>query len=199
MLSYNLSAPRRITASNLPLPSPYHGDEHAEPGVEVKIDNLKVESLLDDRLMRSMVATSKEVPTTNDGHGVLPLDEAPGMGIVIPGGLNMYYIDMAPKTEGVMHRTTSTDYLVVLSGQLSLMTPSNQPYHVDSGKATYSEPVETVCHPGDVIAQRGIMHALSNRTNEWVRVLAIVLSSKSNRVPIEGTNGHKDLADAWLA
>jgi len=81
------------------------------------------------------------------------------MGIVIPGGLNMYYIDMAPKTEGVMHRTTSTDFLVVLSGQLSLMTPSNQPYHVDSGKATYSEPVETVCHTGDVIAQRGIMHA----------------------------------------
>jgi len=68
MLSYNLSAPRRITASNLPLPSPYHGDEHAEPGVEVKIDNLRVESLLDDRLMRSMVATSKQVPTSNDGQ-----------------------------------------------------------------------------------------------------------------------------------
>ncbi len=81
------------------------------------------------------------------------------MGIVLPGGLNMYYIDLAPNTEGTMHRTTSTDYLVLISGTLSLLTPSAQPYHVKDGKATYGEPVETVCHPGDVVAQRGMMHA----------------------------------------
>lgn len=34
--------------------------------------------------------------------GEIPLDEAPGMGIVLPGGLNMYYIDIAPKTEGAL-------------------------------------------------------------------------------------------------
>ncbi len=81
------------------------------------------------------------------------------MGIVLPGGLNMYYIDLAPNTEGTMHRTTSTDYLVLLSGTLSLLTPSAQPYHVKDGKAAYGEPVETACHPGDVVAQRGMMHA----------------------------------------
>ncbi|KAL2129163.1 hypothetical protein VTI74DRAFT_8157 [Chaetomium olivicolor] len=198
MSSYNLPAPRRITASNLPLPSHYHGDEHAEPGVEIKIDKLKVDSLFDGALMRVAVATNKQVPTSNDGHGELPLDEVPGMGIVLPGGVNMYYIDLAPNTEGVMHRTTSTDYLMLLSGKLSLLTPAPKPYQVKDGKATYGEPVETVCHSGDV-AQRGMMHALSNRTNEWVRLLAIVLSSNSNKVPIEGTNSHKELPDAWLA
>lgn len=81
------------------------------------------------------------------------------MGIVLPGGLNMYYIDLAPNTEGTMHRTTSTDYLVMISGKLSLMTPAPEPYQVKDGKATYGEPVETVCHPGDVVAQRGMMHA----------------------------------------
>ncbi len=91
--------------------------------------------------------------------GVLPLDEVPGMGIVLPGGLNMYYIDLAPNTEGTMHRTTSTDYLVLISGNLSLLTPAAEPYHIEDGKATNGEPVETVCRPGDVVAQRGMMHA----------------------------------------
>ena len=68
MSSYNLTAPRRITASNLPLPSKYHGDEHAEPGVEVKVDSLKADSLLDGTIMRSVVATSKRIPTSNDGQ-----------------------------------------------------------------------------------------------------------------------------------
>ena len=83
------------------------------------------------------------------------------MGIVLPGGLNMYYIDLAPNTEGTMHRTTSTDYLVLLSGKLSLMTPAAEPYQVKDGKATYGseDVVETVCHAGDVVAQRGMMHA----------------------------------------
>ncbi|KAK3294944.1 uncharacterized protein B0H64DRAFT_362655 [Chaetomium fimeti] len=198
MSSYNLTPPRRITASNLPLPSNLRGDEHAEPGVEVKVDSLKADSLLDGTLMRSVVATSKQIPTSNDGHGELPLDKVPGMGIVLPGGLNMYYIDLAPNTEGTMHRTTSTDYLVLISGTLSLLTPAPEPYQVKDGAATYGEAVETVCHAGDVVAQRGMMHALSNRTDVWVRLLAVVLSSDTNKVPIEGTGGYKELHDAWI-
>ena len=81
------------------------------------------------------------------------------MGIVLPGGLNMYYLDLTPNTEGTMHRTTSTDYLVLISGNLSLLTPAPEPYHLKDGKATYGEPVETVCRPGDIVAQRGMMHA----------------------------------------
>ncbi|KAI0021388.1 hypothetical protein F4780DRAFT_738166 [Xylariomycetidae sp. FL0641] len=227
-MSYNLPAPRRITASNLPLPSSHANDEHAEPGVEVKVDTLQVDSVLDGLLMRARVATAKQLPTSNDGHGDIPLDEVPGMGIVLPGGMNMYYLDVKPNTEGTMvrtlalgrekspfryytpsyiylytdagipqHRTTSTDYLVVISGTLSLMTPDAKAYRVENGTATYGEPIETVCRPGDIVAQRGPMHALSNRTDEWVRVLAVVLASDTNNVPTG--SGHKELADAWLA
>ena len=80
------------------------------------------------------------------------------MGIVLPGGMNMYYIDLAPHAEGTMHRTTSTDYLVIISGTLSLMTPGAEPYSVEGGKVSV-EPVETLCRAGDVVAQRGMMHA----------------------------------------
>lgn len=34
--------------------------------------------------------------------GNIPLDEVPGTGIVLPGGLNMYYLDLAPNTAGAM-------------------------------------------------------------------------------------------------
>lgn len=77
---------------------------------------------------------------------------------IVPGGLNLYYLDVAPKTEGVMHRTTSTDYLVVLQGTPSLLTPPSS-FDVVDGQGTYDKPVETVCKPGDIVLQRGIMHA----------------------------------------
>jgi len=70
------------------------------------------------------------------------------MGIVLPGGLNLYYRDVAPRTEGTMHRTTSTDYLVVISGKLSLLTPSSEVYEVRERKTMFGEAVETVCGPG---------------------------------------------------
>ncbi|KAI1875908.1 uncharacterized protein JN550_001404 [Neoarthrinium moseri] len=137
--------------------------------------------------------------------GDLPLDQAPGAGVVLPGGLNIYYLDVAPNSEGPMHRTTSTDYLVVLQGQLSLVTPGSATYSVRDGKGSYSVPVETVVGAGEVILQRGMMHAiwdsLSNRTNSWVRVLGIVASSDANRVPIDGQaepEKYRTLEDAWL-
>lgn len=198
----HLPAPRRITASNLPLEHTSAANLHSEPGVEVLVDTLNPEPILGGALMRARVASSKKVPTSNDGHGNVELDQVPGFGIVLPGGLNMYYLDVAPKTEGVMHRTTSTDYLVVLRGNLTLLTPPN-PFDIVEGQGTYDEPVETLCKPGDVVLQRGIMHALSNRTDEWVRVLATVVASEPNRaavvgsVPVDQQKGWI-LDDKWL-
>lgn len=198
-----LPAPRRIIASNLPLPGTKAAEPGAEPGVHVAVDVLEPEPILGGSLMRARVATAKRVPTSNDGLNV-PLDDVPGAGIVLPGGLNVYYLDLAPNTEGTMHRTTSTDYLVIVEGTLSLMTPSQEPYTVNDGKATYGELVETLCQPGEVVLQRGMMHALSNRTDKWVRMLVIVADSEPNRVPIEprepsAQEDSRILGDAWLA
>ncbi|KAI1766721.1 hypothetical protein GGR53DRAFT_186992 [Hypoxylon sp. FL1150] len=193
-----LSAPRRITASNLPLGGHDPANSHSEPGVEVLVDTLNPEPILGGGLLRARVASSKTVPTSNDGHGKLELDDVPGLGIVLPGGLNLYYLDIAPKTEGVMHRTTSTDYLFVLQGTLSLITPPS-PFDIVDGQGTY-DTIETACKPGDVVLQRGIMHALSNRTDEWVRVVGMVVSSEKNRVRSSGSGDDSTvvLEDAWL-
>ncbi|KAI0111043.1 hypothetical protein F4776DRAFT_667470 [Hypoxylon sp. NC0597] len=198
----HLAAPRRITASNLPLVESNVGKPSSEPGVEVLVDTLKLDSILEGSLLRARVASTKKVPTSNDGHGHIELDEVPGMGIVLPGGINMYYLDIAPNSEGAMHRTTSTDYLVVLQGTLSLLTPP-KPFDVVDGRGTYGETVETLCKPGDVVLQRGIAHALSNRTTEWVRIMAVVVASEPNRVPVVGSGPVDQLKtvaldDVWL-
>ncbi|KAI1366666.1 hypothetical protein F5Y08DRAFT_124047 [Xylaria arbuscula] len=192
-----LQPPRRITASNLPLAA---SNAKAEPAVEVLDDTLQLDPLFEGTLVRARVATHDKIPTNNDGSGNLPLQDVPGFGIVMPNGLNMYYLDVAPNTEGVMHRTTSTDYLIVLQGTLSLLTPQES-FDTETG---YGEPKETLCHPGDTVVQRGIMHALSNRTDQWVRVIGIVAASDPNRVPIESNSSStpqetKVLDDAWLA
>ncbi|KAI1272660.1 hypothetical protein F5Y07DRAFT_403146 [Xylaria sp. FL0933] len=172
-----LPAPRRITASNLPLSASDAPSVKAEPAVEVLDDTLNLEPILGGSLARARLATHKKIPTSNDGSGNIPLDDVPGSGIVLPNGLNMYYLDVAPKTEGVMHRTTSTDYLIVLQGTLSLLTPEHS-FDAETG--------------------------LSNRTDQWVRVVAIVASSDPNRVPVEQDASStpqelRVLDDAWLA
>ncbi|KAI1392612.1 uncharacterized protein F4822DRAFT_134037 [Hypoxylon trugodes] len=194
------SAPTRITVSNLPLVASNAAVPHSEPGVEVLVDKLEPEDIMGGAYRRARISSSKKLPPSNDGHGKLELDDVPG--IVLPGGLNMYYLDIPPKSEGAMHRTTSTDYLVVLQGTLSLITPP-KPFDVVDGRGTYGETIETTCKPGDVVYQRGIMHALSNRTDEWVRVIAMVVGSEDNRVPIVGSSASAQvenavLNDAWL-
>ncbi|KAI1816102.1 hypothetical protein GGS20DRAFT_260639 [Poronia punctata] len=200
--THPLPAPRRIVASNLPISAQGAFSSGAEPAVEVVNDALELEPILGGSLVRSRVATSKKVPTSNDGWGDIPLDDVPGFGIVLPNGLNMYYLDIAPKSEGVMHRTTSSDYLIVLQGTLTLLTPEI-PWSEETG---YGVPKETHCGPGEVVLQRGIMHALSNRTDQWVRLFAVVADSEPNRVPVvdssrpsEEEEEFRVLGDAWLA
>ncbi|KAI1488032.1 hypothetical protein F5X96DRAFT_109336 [Biscogniauxia mediterranea] len=196
----SMPAPKRITASHLPLDRSGAAEPHTEPAVEVVVDVLLgPEPILGGSLARSRVASNNGVPTSNDGSGPIALDEVPDSGIVLPGGLNLHYLGLAPNTEGAMHRTTSTDYLVVLNGTLSLMIPSRH-FGIKDG---YGEPAETLCHTGEIVIQRGMMHALSNRTDQWVRLFSVVAASEANRVPVtERHSLRRDsfamLADAWL-
>ncbi|KAI1261658.1 hypothetical protein F5Y18DRAFT_196449 [Xylariaceae sp. FL1019] len=195
-----IPAPQRITASNLPISASTAADPKSEPGVEVIVDTLPVDPIAGlPELGRARVATTKSVPASNDGHGNIPLDDVPGVGIVLANGINVYYIDIAPHSEGTMHRTTSTDYIIVVQGTLSFMTPAG-PFNVETG---YGEAKETLAHPGSTVVQRGIMHALSNRTDQYVRLLGVVVSSAPNRVPVEADSSSAQqepriLNDAWL-
>ena len=78
-------------------------------------------------------------------------DESDGalrdVGLSIDSGSVVRVVDMLPGGESPMHRTSSIDYGIVLSGAVEL--------ELDDGV------VET-CHDGDVIVQRGTIHRWRN-------------------------------------
>lgn len=77
--------------------------------------------------------------------------------------------DCAPGASTPMHRTISMDYAVVLVGELTL--------EMDDG-------VEVILRPGDVVVQRGTIHAWHNKSMDVVRILFVLIASEA--VVIDG-------------
>ncbi|KUI65104.1 hypothetical protein VM1G_11327 [Cytospora mali] len=113
----------------------------------------------------------------------------------MPGGANIYYLDFAPGTEVPTHRTPSTDYVIVVKGTLTVLSPSG-PFNVVYGKGSYTEIAETIAREGVVVVQRGAMHAWANRIEEWIRLIGIVLGATPSQVDVAG--GKQELGEKWL-
>lgn len=122
--------PRRLLVSNQ---ANGRAEDQAEPGVEVLVDTLEPVAVM-PQFNRAPIATHTVVPTSNtesyvfhlisgkgEGHvtnhtliHVIPrsgrsqLDTVPGSGIVMPGGANIYYLDLAPHSESPMVRAIPT-------------------------------------------------------------------------------------------
>jgi quercetin dioxygenase-like cupin family protein len=86
-----------------------------------------------------------------------------------PVGTTVRIVDMPPGLSSPMHRTVSLDFEVVLKGKVVL--------EVDDG-------VESLVKEGEVVVQRGTIHAWHNRTGEVVRVLFVLVPSE--KVVIQG-------------
>jgi hypothetical protein len=80
-----------------------------------------------------------------------------------------------------MHRTPSIDYNIIVKGEATLITP-------DGNGGT----VETLAKPGDVVVQRGTLHAW-RAGPEGVRWICVLISAER----VEGEDG-KDLPDVAL-
>lgn len=74
-----------------------------------------------------------------------------------PPAVRRFGTQLADCRRATQHRTSTTDYNIFLKGSMVLITPAEayDPANAESqGKLQ-----ETVCHPGDVVVQRGTMHA----------------------------------------
>lgn len=80
--------------------------------------------------------------------------------IVNPTGTALRVVDTPPHTESVFHRTISLDYGIVTSGTLTLILDDNK---------------RVVMRPGDVVVQRGTIHAWINETDEWTRMYFVLI------------------------
>jgi len=79
---------------------------------------------------------------------------------IVNDGSIFRIVDVAPKSPGHMHRTTSIDYAYLISGSLIM--------HLDDGS-------KTTINAGDVIVQQGTNHQWENPSDEWARLLAVLL------------------------
>ncbi|KAM4061112.1 cupin domain-containing protein [Hirsutella rhossiliensis] len=97
------------------------------------------------------------------------------LGLVNPGGTVCRVVDFSPGRDGLMHRTQSLDYGIVLEGQMEMM--------LDSGESR-------LMRRGDIAVQRATMHAWRNPSpTEWARMLFVLQDCQ----PL--TVGGKDLGE----
>lgn len=77
-------------------------------------------------------------------------------------GTNCIWVDIPPGGGTQMHATDTIDYLVVLTGEIMLMT--------ETGK--------TVLGPGDILIDRGVVHAWQNEGSVPCRIFGALVAAK---------------------
>lgn len=92
-------------------------------------------------------------------------------------GTTLRAVDLPPGAAAPMHRTLSLDFGVVLRGEVVCA--------LDAG-------AETVCREGDVVVQRGTIHAWYNRTAEPARVLFVLVPAEPVKI------GGKELGEVAI-
>jgi len=102
-------------------------------------------------------------PAQHDGA----LEKIPGLGLVRDNGTNCRFTDLAPGGSVPMHRTTSVDYNVLIFGSLISIT--------EDGK-------EIELKPGDVVVQRGSLHAWKNPGPGWARWVSVLVDAEPSVV-----------------
>lgn len=115
----------------------------------------------------ALVWTAPDLPVNNN-------DETDGRereaGLTLHGGSVIRVVDMLPGKASPMHRTSSLDYGIVMSGQLEL--------ELDDG-------VKTLLSPGDIVIQRGTMHLWRNPSDtETCRIIFVL--TEATPVEING-------------
>lgn len=112
--------------------------------------------------------TTDSVPTddnNNSEDGAMRKIDAPeNYGLVHPSGTNLRSTDLAPGATTPMHRTSSVDYNILIHGELILI--------MEDGKETHLK------NPGDIVIQKGTLHAWKNPGKKWTRWLTVLIAAK---------------------
>jgi quercetin dioxygenase-like cupin family protein len=85
------------------------------------------------------------------------------VGLTCPGGTVVRFVDIGPGRRSPMHRTNSIDYGIVLEGELDL--------ELDDGMTKR-------IRAGDIVVQRGTMHAWINNGTAPCRMAFVLIDAK---------------------
>jgi quercetin dioxygenase-like cupin family protein len=104
-----------------------------------------------------LIWRSSTVPADNSGSQDMAVPFV--MDHLHDGGSNFILVTFPPHMGPSMHATDTLDYLVVLSGQIVMQL----------------EAEEVVLHPGDLIVDRGVIHAWRNDTDQPATMVSVTL------------------------
>ncbi|KAF8641231.1 hypothetical protein AX17_000865 [Amanita inopinata Kibby_2008] len=112
--------------------------------------------------------TTDSLPTgdnnNSDDGATRIIDEPSNMNIVHPHGTHLRYTDFAPGSISPMHRTSSVDYNILAFGELVLVMEDGTEKHLNTA--------------GDVVIQKGTMHAWRNRSSSWARLVSVLIAAE---------------------
>ncbi|TBU35322.1 hypothetical protein BD311DRAFT_745963 [Dichomitus squalens] len=143
---------------------------HSADGVAVAkvdgiVDSLEVGPKMPGVRVGSMWKTGA-LPVKDNNDETDGATRAPDgdFGMIMKSGTNLQYTDLAPGASAPMHRTSSLDHNILLSGKLILI--------MEDGSETLLE------KPGDTVVQRGTIHAWRNPGPEWTRWITIIIDAE---------------------
>lgn len=110
--------------------------------------------ILKDDAAQTVIWDVGQLPADNSGTA-----EQGGLGFRFPQtGAQFCYVDIPPGGGAPMHATDTIDFLAVMSGSITLVTQTG----------------ETLLRAGDVLVDRGIVHAWRNDGVETCRILSVM-------------------------
>jgi quercetin dioxygenase-like cupin family protein len=126
----------------------------------VKID--QVEELLPRRphVASRVLWASASIPADNSGEVDVAVQE---LGLTLPQGTIFRVVEFEPGNPTFMHRTASVDYAVLMDGEIDMELDEGETVHLRAG---------------DVLVQRGTIHAWVNRSSEPCRIAFVLVSAE---------------------
>lgn len=115
-------------------------------------------SIVIDGPAQPVIWSTADVPADNSGNA-----DAGGAWQGMPErGTCFLYSDLPPGGDPFVHATNTIDYIVVLSGEVTIVT--------DTG--------ETLLRTGDVLVDRGVSHAWRNDGAAPCRILSVLCAAQ---------------------
>ncbi|KAF9535435.1 hypothetical protein CPB83DRAFT_841734 [Crepidotus variabilis] len=112
--------------------------------------------------------TEDSIPTKDNNKiedgGERVISERSNFDIVPPHGTNIQTVELAPGGSIPMHRTSSLDYNILVSGKLVLVTEDGQEKHIHTA--------------GDTVIQKGTLHGWKNpSSDQTVRWIVVAMAA----------------------
>jgi len=150
--------PRRIVTGTKNGKSVITEDKIITNAVE-HLPGLIISDVWNTQQMPADFEDEKHIPNT--GIPQIPINGTYFRYVTIPPDSELGVEIKENETHPLMHKTTTLDYVVILSGELYLIM----------------EEGETLLKPGDIVIQRGTNHAWSNRSTVPCIQLAILIDA----------------------